>query len=60
MSDNVGIFSMWYLVPVTYFDRSHGLSQLGSAGHADRLPVSYCLALETIVTMQLVDPIKYC
>ena len=25
---------MWYLVPVTYFDRSLGLSQLGS-GHAD-------------------------
>ena len=30
----VGIFSMWYLVPVTYFHRSHDLSQLGS-GHAD-------------------------
>ena len=25
---------MWYLVPVTYFDRSHDLSQLVS-GHAD-------------------------
>ena len=30
----VGIFSMWYLVLVTYFDRSHDFSQLGS-GHAD-------------------------
>ena len=35
MSDwEVEIFSMWYLVPVTYFDRSHDLFQLGS-GHAD-------------------------
>ena len=35
----VGIFSMWYLVPVTYFDKSHDLSQLGS-GHADTRQLS--------------------